>query len=289
MNDHIDIDGSRGEGGGRNFRDSVMYATIAALDGWRGTLTINNIRTTRPKPGVKNSLFGIVEFCQQVLHGVKAEGLSDGSLSVTLDFAQATPTEHTEIHIDVNGVGSAWLLFLAVHPILLHAHNVMTVTIHGGTDVFFRKKKPRPTLTPPTRYMQEVWLPNINTIVPSVAFEISVNIIRNGKDKSAFPYAIKLHRIEGSESESSMEVPGLRHWDGCIKTVKSTESGLQVGISHPDSKIDLPDPDPGLWCDEHFSDMIIPYVCYDPEHVKMQNPVSPHHESAIYIAQQFHQ
>lgn len=66
MTEHITIDGSYGEGGGRNFRDTVMYATINALNGWRGKITINNIRTTRPKPGIKNSLFGIVDFCNQV-------------------------------------------------------------------------------------------------------------------------------------------------------------------------------------------------------------------------------
>lgn len=287
MKDHIEIDGSRGEGGGRNFRDAVMYATIAALDGWRGTLMVNNIRTTRPKPGIKNSLFGIVDFCKQILHGVEIDGMEDGSLSAKFDFSHAIPAEHTEIYIDVNGVGSAWLLFLAVHPILLHARNVKVVTIHGGTDVFFKKKQQLQTMTPPTRYMQEVWVHNINKLALSCGFEIHVNIIRNHRDKSKFPCAISVTRKESPETV--MSVPGLRHWDGCIKTAMSAESGLRLGVSHPDSTAKLPDPDPKTWCDEHFSDMIIPYICSDPEHVKMRDPVSPHHESAIYIAQQFRQ
>lgn len=290
MKDHIEIDGSYGEGGGRNFRDAVMYATIAALNGWRGKLTINNIRMTRPKPGIKNSLFGIVDFCQQILKDVQTTGMEDGSLSATLDFVDVVIADVQEINIDANCLGSAWLLFLAVHPVLLHAPHVETVHICGGTDVFFRRKKSRQqqTLTPPTRYMQEVWLPNIN-MIPSVniGFKIHVNIIRNHKDRDRFPYAIRIQKLDDHSSDSIMNVSDIKPWDGCIKTVKSAVSGLQVGTCHPDSQYDLTDPDPKDLCDEHFSDMIIPYICMDPDHPKMKHIVSPHHESVVYIAQLF--
>lgn len=117
-----------------------MYATIKALQGWRGKVTINNIRVSRPDPGIKNSLLGMVEFCHQVLNDVQNHGVQDGSLEATFDFSKAMPSCNDTINIDVNGIGSAWLLFLAVHPVLLYTTCVKTVTIHGGTDVFFFKK-----------------------------------------------------------------------------------------------------------------------------------------------------
>jgi hypothetical protein len=240
---------------------------------------------TRPKPGIKNSLFGIVDFCHQVLDNVHTEGIKDGSLIATLDFSKSSPSTITTCNVDVTGLGSAWLLYLAVHPILLHASHITEVTIHGGTDVFFKKNRNQThTMTPPTIYMRDVWFPNITTFI-SIGFNIDVNVIRDHRDKETYPYAIKMTRSE-SVSESKFIVHGLKKSDGCIKTVRSTESGLQVGTSHPFYDYKLTDPDSTLWCDEHFSDMIIPYIYHNKDHIKMQeyNTVSDHHKSAVYIA-----
>jgi len=280
---HIYIDGSYGEGGGRNFRDTMMYATIKALQGWRGKVTINNIRASRPDPGIKNSLLGMVDFCHQVLDDVQHHGVQDGSLDATFDFSKAAPTLVDTINIDVNGVGSAWLLFLAVHPVLLYATSVKTVTIHGGTDVFFFKKGRdlSQTLTPPTVYMEQVWVPNINTLNLH-GFHIDVNIVRNLKDKSSVSHAIRVTRNE--DSVTTINCNGLKKWDGCVRYVQSKVSSMRVGVSNPYSKYILPEPDQGLWCDEHFSDMIVPYMAQPP---KESDAVSPHHRSAIYVACQF--
>jgi hypothetical protein len=281
---HIYIDGSYGEGGGRNFRDTVMYATIKALQGWRGKVTINNIRVSRPAPGIKNSLLGVVEFCHQVLNDVQDHGVQDGSLEATFDFSKAVPSYIDTINIDVNGVGSAWLLFLAVHPVLLYTPYVKMVTIHGGTDVFFFKKGKdlSQTLTPPTVYMEQVWVPNINTLNLS-GFHIDVNIVRNSKDKSNVPYAIRITRNEDSP-ETTINCNGLKKWDGCVRYVQSKVSSMRVGVSNPYSKYILPEPDQNLWYDEHFSDMIVPYIDSPSEE---SDAVSPHHRSAIYVARQF--
>lgn len=288
----IMVDGSYGEGGGRVFRDSVMYATIAVLDGWRGTLTINNIRSTRPKPGIKNSLLGIVGFCKQVLDGVETVGIIDGSLTAYFNFRNARQSLQTSINIDINGVGSAWLLFLAVHPVLLHplTNHVHTVTIHGGTDVYFPKKKNTLTLTPPTIYMRDVWQPNVNKLV-SQGFYVDVNIIRNQKDKGKYPYAIKIQRPEIELESSSMEIQGLKVTDGVISTVQSVRSGLVVGTSHPYNKFVLAEPDPELLCDEHFSDMVIPYLkkddpMLDQTSTEFKNG-SAHYRSAVYVRSLF--
>lgn len=290
----IIIDGSYGEGGGRNFRDTVMYATIRALKGWRGRVTIEKIRVSRPKPGVKNSLFGIVEFCQQVLDGVVTEGVTDGSLTATFDFSDARPAEREECHVVVNGIGSAWLLFLAVHPVLLHSPHIKRVTIHGGTDVFFKRDREKEhTLTPPTVYMQHVWLQNINKVATEKkwpAFHIDVNVVRNKRDKEALPYAISIERGEGTGGHT-MTVHGLTEKDGCFTCVDSAVSPFVVGASHPYWKYPLSTPDASLPCDEHFADMVVPYLTDEEDSKELlkhlaTKPMSDHHESAIHVAQQ---
>jgi len=283
---HVFIDGSYGEGGGRNFRDAVMYATIKALQGWRGKVTITNIRAARPAPGIKNSLLGVVEFCHRVLNDVQDHGVQDGSLEATIDFTEANPSYIDTIDINIDGVGSAWLLFLAVHPVLLHAPYVTTVTICGGTDVFFFKKGKdlSQTLTPPTVYMRDVWVPNINALKLS-GFHIDVNIVRNLKDKGNVPYAISISRKRDS-SETTISCNGLQKWDGCVRYTESKISPMRVGVSNPYSKYILPEPDHNLWCDEHFSDMIVPYITSPHPKLEESDAVSLHHQSAIYVARQ---
>jgi hypothetical protein len=302
--EHITIDGSYGEGGGRMFRDSLMYAATKCLKGWQGKLTIKNIRMRRPKPGLKNSLIGMLEVCQQMFSHLALEGNEESSPEVTVDFKNAvlrTTDDTVKIDVDIHGIGSAWLLFLAVHPVLnaLSSSIMFECTIHGGTDVCFKKSQKNPdTLTPPTIYMRDVWLTNINTLdigsMRGRAMAIGVNIVRHHRDKESKPYAIKITSIEDDKLPSVMEIKGLRdNFDGCIKLATSTVSGLVIGSSHPYAKFELntdcklDEPCATDYCDKHFADMVIPYL--DPRHELMNEMtcVSEHHRSAIYVRRMF--
>lgn len=286
----IIIDGSYGEGGGRIFRDSVMYATIKALQGWRGKATISSIRSSRPNPGVKNSLFGIVDFCQQLLPLLKTSGLSKGSPEVTLDFNDIPQDlvlkPHYDFIVDANELGSAWLLFLAVHPVLMALPSTTSFScqIMGGTDVFFPKDKSNPhTLTPPTKYMLDVWWPNMNTLnLMQRSHEITVNITRDHRDLKALrksgDYSISC--ISNSNSSLSFAVVGLLETDGILKYT-TRDNGVRVGVAHPYHKFKVKVPSNNFVYDEHFADMQVPYQDMDIQ------VMSQHHLSAIYVKQAF--
>jgi len=291
----IIIDGTFGEGGGRVFRDSIMYAMISVIKhGWRGQLIIDNIRSTRPKPGVKNSLFGIVDFCRQLTPDVKVKGLTKGSSHVSLDFSDIKQELELELEqeheqgfkfkVDANGMGSAWLLFLAVHPVLMNlpAGTAYQCDISGGTDVYFgRDKKNKRTLTPPTRYMLDVWWPNMKQLkLFSHPHEIDVNVVRDQRDIKKDQCAISCSNP--SSRNGGMFVHGLKDTDGILKYTISKTSGLRVGAAHPYFKFKLPEPDTGLYCDEHFADMYIPYCNRESQFV-----LSDHHLSAIYVKHAF--
>jgi RNA 3'-terminal phosphate cyclase len=287
------IDGSYGEGGGRVFRDSLMYAAINAINGWHGVLTIYNIRLSRPKPGLKNSLIGMLDFINQLFTDLVIKGNVDGSLEVTIDFkdAKLIESEILTLNVDINQIGSAWLLFLAVHPVLQHLKRKYVCTIHGGTDVFFKRKgnKPSPstTLTPPTIYMRDVWLPNINSL-GGQGMDITVNIVRNHNDKKKHPYAIKIESTDKSQTE--LVIFGYRpKQDGCIILTTSTITGYVIGSCHPDPSYALATPSESTYCDEHFSDMIIPYIPLDHTLMDEESAVSEHHRSAIYVRRMMYQ
>jgi RNA 3'-terminal phosphate cyclase len=282
------VDGSYGEGGGRVFRDSVMYAMLKALDGWRGEIIIEQIRSRRSKPGLKNSLIGMLDFCRALFPGVCIEGDTDDSPRVTVHFGKAVLTTPSSVHMDVHGIGSAWLLFLAIHPVLNRLPTPsegFECTIHGGTDVFFKRSQKDPhTMTPPTIYMRDVWLPNVSKIGVR-PMDIEVNIVRVHRDKEKYPYAIKIKIPAVSGCLSTLKINGLEgDRDGCIKLATSKESGFIMGHSHPYTKYPLTTPLEEDYCDEHFADMAIPYVLLD--HKLMVDALSEHHRSAIYTRTQ---
>lgn len=294
--EEIVIDGSYGEGGGRMFRDSVMYGMIcAATEGWRGKLTINNIRMSRPKPGIKNSLLGMIDFCRNVFPEVQANGIHPGSLNASLDFSEVSELEPGDesktISVNANGLGSAWLLFLAIHPFMTKVKQAWgwTVSISGGTDVFFPKDKLNPhTLTPPTRYMKEVWLHNINIMHDVKSFHIAVHVVREHKDLQNGPSII----ISPTRYvKTTMSVDGLTERDGTLLISSSLGDldGPLHGCAHPyykypekllREKLQTTRDQP---YDEHFSDMVVPYQM----NLEPEDTVSKHHDSALYVMRAF--
>ena len=264
---------------------------IKFIEGWKGKVTIENIRASRPKPGVKNSLFGVVDFCNSLIDNVNTEGITDGSLTASFDFTNAILKPISDINLEVNGIGSAWLLFLAVHPVLQHVNSEKTycITIHGGTDVCFKKNQMNAdTLTPPSIYMKEVWAPNINTYLDNMTtprhFDINVKIIRHHKDRSEQPYAIKM-TYNPELTATTINIDRLTKFDGKLMTVRSSVSGLVVGSAHPyHAYPDLVEPNSDVMYDEHYADMIVPYLTESDYRLVVERDVmSKHHQSAIYV------
>src|SRR5947208_17112629 len=97
----IDIDGSRGEGGGQILRTSLSLAVITGRK-----LRMKNIRAGRKRPGLQRQHIACVEAAAQLCGGTITP------LEVGAQELVFTPgTSHaTELSIDVGTAGSAMLV-----------------------------------------------------------------------------------------------------------------------------------------------------------------------------------
>jgi len=120
----IEIDGSRGEGGGQILRTSLA---LAALTG--RPLVMKNIRARRAKPGLQPQHVACVLAVQRICNG----GLSGGEVGDTeLELVPQAVTGGTwEWHIGT--AGSAGLVLQTVLVPLLRAPQRSRLIIEGGT------------------------------------------------------------------------------------------------------------------------------------------------------------
>jgi len=126
----VTIDGSYGEGGGQILRTSVGLA--AAL--WGGgdgpkVLRIENIRASRPKPGLGAQHLVSVRAAAAVTGG-KLDGAEFGSRA--LEFRPGRPRAGS-YRFDIPTAGSAMLVLQTIVPALTLADGHSDVTITGGT------------------------------------------------------------------------------------------------------------------------------------------------------------
>jgi RNA 3'-terminal phosphate cyclase (ATP) len=142
----LEVDGSRGEGGGQVLRTALALAAI------RGEpLRIRNIRARRPKPGLRAQHLAaaqaLAEICQADLEGAEL-----GSTELTFRPGPVRPgTYRWEI-----GTAGATTLVLqtVVYPLLL-AGDESRLSISGGTHN---------PMAPPVPYLEAVWLPAVRAL-----------------------------------------------------------------------------------------------------------------------------
>lgn len=120
----IEIDGSRGEGGGQVLRTSL---SLAALTGKR--LHLKNIRARRPKPGLMRQHLACVKAVAE-LSGGAADGAELHSGELVFEPGKIRAGNYRFV---VGSAGSALLIAQTVLPCLLHAEADSTVVIEGGT------------------------------------------------------------------------------------------------------------------------------------------------------------
>lgn len=122
----IEIDGSRGEGGGAILRTALSLSTISGLP-----FRMSRVRASRPQPGLKaQHLAAVTAF--RALFASKAHGADPGS--TTLEFFPGPPAR-SRLDLDVGTAGSVTLLLQSLLPALLHARRRFHLTLKGGTDV----------------------------------------------------------------------------------------------------------------------------------------------------------
>lgn len=139
----IFIDGSTGEGGGQILRTSLALSCITGK-----ALHIENIRASRPNPGLARQHLSCVNAASQI-SSAKCTGAA--LRSGTLDFRPRT-VHSGDFFFDIGSAGSASLVIQTVLPALFLADKPSTVTVIGGTHN---------PLAPPFVFLSETFLPAI--------------------------------------------------------------------------------------------------------------------------------
>jgi len=143
----ITVDGSFGEGGGQILRTSLALAAITGQ-----SVTIENIRLKRPKPGLRpqhlTGALAVAEIC-----GAQLEGAEVDSIRLTFRPGRIKPGNY---EFDVSkaraSAGSVNLVLQTILWPLAFADKDSRVTIRGGTHVPF---------APTFDYVDDVFLPAV--------------------------------------------------------------------------------------------------------------------------------
>ena len=154
----ITIDGSYGEGGGQIIRTAVALSAVSGED-----VTICNIRSNRPQPGLKAQHLMAVRTAAKMT-GAQVDGLKIGSTELTFK-PQDIIGGHYDV--DIGTAGSITLLLQCLMPVAAAAKERITLNITGGTDVAW---------SPPVDYMSHVLLP----VLVSMGLECSIKVRQRG-------------------------------------------------------------------------------------------------------------
>ena len=192
----IEIDGSRGEGGGQILRTSLA---LAALKG--EALRIYNIRRRRPNPGLSMQHMVSVKAIQQ-LTGGRVEGARKGSMELVFYPGEIQPGRYV---IDIDTAGSISMVIQTLFPACLFAPGDVELVVKGGTDVKW---------SPPVDYVSRVFLP----FLKKMGVEGRVKIERRGYYpkggglvKAAISSVKNLERVELLDRGRVIKVEGISH------------------------------------------------------------------------------
>ena len=156
--DAIELDGSRGEGGGQILRTALSVAAITGRD-----LTIRRIRANRRPPGLKpQHLAGV----QAIAHLCQARTKGDRVGETTLKLSPGRVTGGDYL-FDIGTAGSTTLVLQTVLPPLLLAKQESTVTIRGGTHN---------VAAPPWEAIDLAFLP----LLRKLGADVTAEIIKHG-------------------------------------------------------------------------------------------------------------
>jgi RNA 3'-terminal phosphate cyclase (ATP) len=135
----LEIDGSRGEGGGQVLR------TALALSAWLGQpFRMTNIRARRTQPGLKAQHLTAIEMVAR-LCGATVEGAEPRSEALTFCPGRPVPGTYEQ---EVGTAGATTLVAQAAAIPLLRAAGPSVLRIGGGTHVAW---------APPADYLREVY------------------------------------------------------------------------------------------------------------------------------------
>ena len=152
------VDGSKGEGGGQILRTSLTLSCITGR-----SLHIENIRASRPNPGLAKQHLSCVQAACQICNG-RCEGATQRSKVL---YFQPGPVRSGDFNFDIGSAGSATLVIQTVLPALFLADEPSTITVTGGTHNPW---------APPFDFLCETFLPAI----AAGGFQGNCKLIKHG-------------------------------------------------------------------------------------------------------------
>jgi RNA 3'-terminal phosphate cyclase (ATP) len=137
------IDGSHGEGGGQILRTALSLSALLGLP-----VTIENIRSNRPKPGLRPQHLTAVKALKEICCA-EVEGLAIDSRRIVFRPGRVKPGNY---FFDVGTAGSVTLILQALLLPLALVSGPSRIRLRGGTHVPW---------SPPYQYLSEVFLPTL--------------------------------------------------------------------------------------------------------------------------------
>ena len=150
----IDIDGSRGEGGGQILRTSLALSIITGRP-----IAIRNLRAGRAKPGLRRQHLACVlaaqELCGATVHGAE----------ISSKYLEFTPgaIQREDLAIDIGTSGSTTLVVQTILVPALAARRALRATVHGGTHN---------PMAPPFEFLDRVFLPHLHAMGANVTLTL---------------------------------------------------------------------------------------------------------------------
>jgi RNA 3'-terminal phosphate cyclase (ATP) len=159
----VEIDGSRGEGGGQILRTSLALSMIT-----KRPLRMRRIRAGRKKPGLQRQHLACVEAAAQLCHA-HVSGAEVGSQELELTPG-ADCSEH--LTIDIGTAGSTTLVLQTVLVPAIAMGRALHATVMGGTHN---------PLAPPFEFLERVFLPHVRAMGAHVTLTLDKHgVMPNG-------------------------------------------------------------------------------------------------------------
>ncbi|MEM2865637.1 MAG: RNA 3'-terminal phosphate cyclase [Candidatus Hadarchaeales archaeon] len=240
----LEIDGSRGEGGGAVLRTALALSAVMGRP-----VRVYNVRVKRKKPGLQPQHLRGVEALSEVA-GARVKGTELGSTEVYFEPGEILGGKY---RFDIGTAGSTILLLQALLPPLAFASGPAEVEVTGGTDN---------PLAPPVDYFRHVTLP----VLARMGYRVELECLRRGHyPKGGGKVVVRTHPVEVLRSLELTEagrverVEGISHCAGLPPHVATRQAhaaklrllkegyGARVRVETPEG----PSPGPGsgvvLW------------------------------------------
>ncbi|WP_417740572.1 RNA 3'-terminal phosphate cyclase [Rosistilla oblonga] len=177
----IEIDGSRGEGGGQILRTSLALSMVTGQP-----VRFVNIRAARSRPGLlRQHLTGVK--AAAAVSGAKVDGDRLGSTTLTFEPSKIQAGDY---HFAIGSAGSCLLVLQTILPALMIADGPSRVDLEGGTHNPF---------APPFEFLELSFLPLLKEIGPEVRMTLDrpgFYPAGGGRCNAAITPAEKLQPIE---------------------------------------------------------------------------------------------